>query len=266
VKANPFKSHLFWFLLCGALIFLIDAYSADSDTEIVVDQAVVTRIASLWESQMKRAPTQQELSGLIDDWVEEEMLYREAVRLQLDENDVIVRRRLVQKVNFIAQESDSSQPTESQVRAWYDKNNARYELAPRYSFRQVFFKSPTSSQELRVKLETQPSQWRAFSEASLLQPAFQRRNARQIQTALGAEFVDQIEKLSTADDWQGPLKSEFGWHYVQLLEVLPVSNPSYGNISRRVINDYIYESQENARERYLQKLSGDYSVSWRVSQ
>ena len=96
------KEPLVWFVLIGGLLFAADRYQGPAP--IVIDEAVKTQIANLWQTQMGVSPTEKELDSLVHNWVREEIFFREALRLGLDSEDTIIRRRLVQKLGFIAQD------------------------------------------------------------------------------------------------------------------------------------------------------------------
>jgi hypothetical protein len=102
------------FLLFGAVIFgaqrLWDVDAADTGHQIDITPGLQNRILDQWELQMGRAPTPAEASGLLEQWIKEEIYYREAKRLRLDNNDTIIRRRLVQKLTFLNEDLANIQP------------------------------------------------------------------------------------------------------------------------------------------------------------
>jgi hypothetical protein len=89
--------------------------------QIVLTLDQLSRLVTLFQSQWRREPTAQELDALVDDEVREEILYREALALGLDRNDEIVRRRMAQKMQFLAEDvAAAREPTEAELRAWFD--------------------------------------------------------------------------------------------------------------------------------------------------
>src|SRR6056297_3885752 len=99
------REPLLYFLLAGAALFLIsDALGGDAAERIVVSDAERARLAAQWQAQMGRPPTDTELDGLIQQWLREEIYYREAKAMGLDEDDVIIRRRLAQKLTFLTED------------------------------------------------------------------------------------------------------------------------------------------------------------------
>ena len=100
------REPLVYFLLAGAALFYVSGFvdSSADDYRIELTPSDLTRLADQWEAQMGRPPSTSELNGLTEQWIREEIFYREAMRLSLDENDVIIRRRLVQKLTFLTED------------------------------------------------------------------------------------------------------------------------------------------------------------------
>ena len=109
------KSHVFWFVVLGSLIFVIDEQTSDPLDIIVVDAALERQVAALWAAQIQREPTEAEIVSLVDDWVTEEIWRRESMRLNLAEEDEIIRRRMIQKMQFITEKEAVLAPTEEEL-------------------------------------------------------------------------------------------------------------------------------------------------------
>jgi len=138
---NPLKSHVFWFVVLGTVIFAIDEQTSDPLDTIVVDAALERQLAALWAAQVQREPTEEEIVSLVDDYVTEEIWRRESIRLSLDEEDEIIRRRMIQKMQFIAEQEAELAPTEEELRAYYTANSEKYEVPSSVSFEQLQFQS-----------------------------------------------------------------------------------------------------------------------------
>src|SRR6476659_9059971 len=141
------KEPLFHFLILGALIFAVyswlnrdlpDNKSAAGTVRITSNEIVW--LEETWSRQWQREPTRDELRGLVTDFLKEELLAREARALGLDQNDTIVRRRLAQKLEFLVQDTSSlAEPTEGDLRRFYDANPERFQTDAHISFTHVFF-------------------------------------------------------------------------------------------------------------------------------
>ena len=128
------------FLLIGAGLFALHAAvrSGEPVGEIRVSEGQLASLAALHERAWQRPPTRQELRGLVDGWIREEVAEREARALGLDRDDPVIRRRLRQKLQFLSEErADQRQPAEADLRDWLRRHPERYRRDPAYSFQQV---------------------------------------------------------------------------------------------------------------------------------
>ena len=121
------KEPITWFVIIGLLLFAAERLNGPQP--IIVDKTVENQIVNLWETQMGLPPTAQELESLLHNWIREEVFYREALRLGLDDEDTIIKRRLVQKLTFLAQEGDESDITRADLEAYYNNNIEDYTLS-----------------------------------------------------------------------------------------------------------------------------------------
>ncbi len=139
-----YKEPLVHFLLLGALLFAVNAVvgdSGDSDLETVrVTREDVEWLSSAWARQWRRPPTRAELDGLITNHIREEILYREALAMGLDSDDTIVRRRMVQKIEFLTEDLiDQIEPTEEQLLEDFEEHSEDYREPELRSFTHIFF-------------------------------------------------------------------------------------------------------------------------------
>ncbi|XOV87804.1 MAG: peptidyl-prolyl cis-trans isomerase [Pseudomonadota bacterium] len=263
MRPNPFKSHLFWFVLIGVVIFVADSFREPVDT-IVVDEGVAQRVANLWQSQMQREPTPEELANLLENWIEEEILYREALRLELDADDVIIRRRLVQKISFIAEESSLEEPTDAILKGYFETNAARYQIPARYTFSQLLFSSAAAATNA-IAAAGASDNWRMLGEPTLLNPSYADRDRREVISAFGNAFADALVTLKPDGTWQGPIRSDFGYHLVRLDEVADPASPDFETVRNLVLSDYLFAMRQDARNNYLNSIKSGYRVEWHLS-
>ena len=284
VMKGLLRSSFFWFLVIGALIFAINAQLNNPAYQLIVDDRVVARISALWKSQMGRPPTGSELRHLTDNWVNEELLFREAKRLGLDEEDTIVKRRLIQKMHFLAEEAEVREPNESRLREWFASKTAQYKLPARFTFTQIFYKDAPGPAELAlVNLEGKDlagddlegkdlagddlagDAWRERGDASMHNPNFVQQSEREVATELGPLFATHLASMTPADRWQGPVQSVFGWHLVRLDRVDEAATPRFGAVRQQVLNDYLYAQRSAAKQTQLESLKATYKIRWEVT-
>ena len=138
------REPLVHFLLGGALLFALDAWTGSDENDpsyrVVVSAGQIDRLRQAWQAQSGRAPNEGELAALVEDQVREEIFYREAVRRGLDDGDVLVRRRLAQKLSFLIEDlARLEQPSDDELRRFHRERADRYSEPARMSFRHVFF-------------------------------------------------------------------------------------------------------------------------------
>ena len=131
------------FLVLGALLFAAYGWlqrgASKTPDEIVVARGQVQSLQEQFRRTRQRPATTQELQGLVEHWVREEVFYREGIAMGLDRDDTIVRRRVAQKVEFVADGAVPAEPTAQELQQWLDAHPGNYVAEPRYSLRQVFF-------------------------------------------------------------------------------------------------------------------------------
>ena len=250
------REPILWFCLIGALLFA--ANHLRQTDRIIIDDALRARISNLWLTQMNQPPTEPELQSLVDAWLRQEVLYREAVRQGLMEDDDIVRRRLVQKLGFLHQFSEDTPVTQAELDAYYQSNIQRYTLPQRYSFKHIYVSDPLTVAAVHADLIA-GEDWRGLGSATLLPKIYLSKNAREITVLLGTEFASQLAALVTGS-WTGPYKSSYGHHLVYLEErIAPEATPlSY--ITAKVRADLIRLKSEEAADAFYRQLVMRYEV------
>lgn len=258
-----FRDRLFWYVLAGAALFLADyAVSQRNTREIKITLPLVEKLVVQWEAQAKRPPSPQEIDMLIEGYVREEILMREAVELGLDTDDVIIRRRLAQKIEFMLGEGfEAEQPTEDVLRQFFDDNQADYRRPARVSFRHVFLADkPERADAVRAKLADQSQSWKMLGQPFMLQRDYVNRSQTDLAELFGAEFAQAIF-AANGQEWQGPVKSAYGWHLVQVGERLPEVQPDFEDVAERVARDWVVQAERIAKEKAWAALRTKYKIT-----
>jgi len=253
------KEPLLWFIVIGSLLFIADRFKGPQP--IIVDQSVKNQIASLWETQMGLPPSEKELDSLVHNWIREEIFFRESLRLGLDNDDTIIRRRLVQKLTFIAQEVEEDNITRADLEAHYESNLDDYTLPVRFSLSQIFFSDISMMEELRTALRD-GRVWRELGQSSLLPRTLVRKNLREITSTFGTEFAEQIDSLEEGQ-WVGPVTSTFGLHLVRLDTISESEVTPLPYIEKQVMTDLMHERREASLNDYYEELLTQYDVNYR---
>lgn len=252
------REPLVWFLVIGALLFAADSLRESPSDTVVVDDTIRGHISGLWELQMGRAPSETELASLLDAWVREEVFYREAMRLGLDDDDTIIRRRLVQKLGFLYQDVSNEVLTDEDIEAHYRDNISAYTLPERYTFSQVYFKDESNLSAILAALEA-GEDWRKLGDSTLLQGSYVAKSEREIMSALGPKFVDGLPMLE-AGNWVGPVASSFGFHVVRLERLAEAEETPLAYVRQKVAADLQAERERASMDAYFEQLKERYPV------
>lgn len=190
--------------------------------------------------------------------VEDELLYREALRLRLEQGDPIVRQRLIQKLLLLAEDlGGASRPaTEPELRAWFEATQARWRQPARLHFLHVF----ASRREALPEREALPGDARS---PPALGEAFPReREATLTRDAIASLYGDDFARALTGRPgaWSGPVSSPFGWHRVLLLEALPETPASFEQVRKELELDFLLARRARIIGGYLRKLAADYEI------
>jgi peptidyl-prolyl cis-trans isomerase C len=265
------REPLLHFLLLGAVIFAIGEYNRPGDDQhrVVVDHARVAKLAETYVHQFGGQPSPQVLRTLIDNDVNEEILYREGIAMGLDRNDEVIRRRVVQKVQFLDQ--DLAPPTtlsDASLRAFYDAHHARYTVPARVSFTHIYF-SPDKSGDASARARAQTVL------ASLNNPvtrAPDRGDAYPDLYDYSAIGPDDAKRLfgdtaithdlfkAPADHWSGPFRSGYGWHLVYVSNIEPAHVLPFAQVRDDVRTDYQTDAQTAANDHAFADLKARYNV------
>jgi peptidyl-prolyl cis-trans isomerase C len=253
--------------LAGALLIFAFFWATGTgrdpaDYAISIDETDIDRLTTDWERNFRRAPTKAELDGLIDEEVAEEIYYREALRLGLDKNDPVIRRRLFIKMRFIdGENTESPAPTNVMLQQWMDKSPGKYALSPLYDFEQIYLGqiSATAANDIigQLKRGAQPA---SFAQTISLPATLAQVTNAEISRQFGDRFAGQVEGLEPGI-WSGPISSGFGTHAVRVTAKQPGRNATLNEVRQRVANDWQAAQQAKQRETALSRYRSQYKVT-----
>jgi hypothetical protein len=263
------REPLVHFLLGGAALFLLYGRMADPGAgpqeRIVVREDRVHMLARSFERTWMRPPTGPELQGLIDDYVNEEVLYREALALGLDRDDLVVRRRMRQKMEFLNDGLAGSEPTDEDLRAFLAANPERSRIPSRVSFTQVFLNPAADASRAaellaRLRAGEDPS---AVGDATLLPHGLTGATPAQVAGSFGTAFSEALIEAPEGA-WSGPFASTFGLHLVRVDAHEPGRLPRLEEVRGAVEREWAAERRKEARERFTDELRQRYDVEVRM--
>ncbi|UCE88356.1 MAG: peptidyl-prolyl cis-trans isomerase [Pseudomonadota bacterium] len=275
IRSLP-REPLVHFLSIGALLFLLyGLVGGDSDASRTGDRIELTAediqvLQDQWAKQWQRYPTAQELERLVADHIREEVLYREALAMGLDKGDIIVRRRMVQKMDFlVADIAVPAEPPEATLREYFASHRDRYQEPARVSFNHIYFSTDRRGEQAHTDAQRALEQLRAERVAAdgganlgdrfMLYREYSGQSPDQISRTLGSRFAEQITDLEPGA-WQGPIASGYGVHLVYVTHVKPASLQEFGAVRQRVKGDYLSEQREQANRRAYERLRERYEI------
>ena len=229
------REPLIHFLALGALVYLALTWGGTpvdpASRVITVGPEQQAQIALSFERTIGRAPTDAELDAGIEKYVRDEVLYREALRLGLEDDDAVVRQRLISKMDMSAGlGAQAGEPGDAVLRAFFEANLARYAGPAAVSFDQLFFDSQADAS---AALIAGPQAGQRID----LPASVEDMPMREVQSRFGELFARTLTPLEPGDDWQGPLPSGFGWHLVRLRD-RELGEADFDSLRERVLNDW----------------------------
>jgi hypothetical protein len=256
------KEPLLHFVLIGAAIYLLFGLFGQKESEdaiaeentIVVTEGEVNWLAEMWQKKWNRPPNNAEMVGLVRDHLRESVLYREAVAMGLDKDDVIIRRRMAQKLEFLAQDLiQPKTPTAEELQAYFNENIDRYQIPPLLTFTQVFLDPDKrgdgtldDAEKLKAELIASakvPDATSDLGDRFMLQSYYPERDEADIAKLFGGEFARSIMTLEP-EKWRGPVLSGYGTHLVYVHARLESPPPTYEQVAQRVREDLENEERQ----------------------
>jgi len=277
-KVNLLKEPLFHFLLIGAALFLLYGWRSNSSSlsggqagtktaQIVVTQDAIDQINNLFAKTWQRQPTEEEQKQLIEDFVRNEIYYREAIAIGLDRDDEVIRRRLRLKMEFIYEDITSwAEPTDEDLKAFMKKHREKYLTDPQLSFRQVYIntnkrgKSAESDARQILAQLTEGADPDSVGDPTLLEPEVTLSPLRDIRKQFGDEFGRTLLELKPGG-WAGPIRSAFGLHMVFVKERMGGRLPDLKEVRETVKRDWTAERQKELKDAAYAKVRERYSVT-----
>mgnify|MGYP001821954052 FL=1 len=280
LETNNQRFQQFWreplihFFILGLSIFGLHAVLDRKPESIVnnpyrveVSSADVEWMRTIFNKQMGRGPTAQDLRGQVNQFIREQILSRQAVVMGLDEGDIVVRRRLAQKMEFLFKDlSAMTEPTEDELRKYFFENRWKYEIPPQVTFTQVNFsidnrgvEEAIQAAQARIKEGGDPYRLTTFRDASILSPGSTQCSVIEIRDQFGTDFAEAIKNLE-AGSWYGPVKSAYGIHAVYIHDRQDTKLPNFLGIIDRIKNDWMTAKRDEYTRRVYGKIRSRYRV------
>ncbi len=261
------REPLLHFLVAGAGVFLLYGIFSgpgdESNNEISVSVGRVEHLVSIFLKTRQRLPTQEELAGLIEDYLVEEFLYREAIAIGLDRDDTIVRRRMRQKMDFLLDDLATIEPTDEELQQYLSEQPERFRRDARFSFDHFYVADGDAAvatsilDQLRAGKLTDES---AAVRSGLLPDRIDDLSETQISALLGSTFTQQLMQLEPGD-WAGPIESPYGVHLVRIDQIVESIVPPLAAIRRDVRREWLVDRRKTSRDAMIDELRSKYRIT-----
>lgn len=265
------REPLVHFVLLGAVIFIgysMVANEQQPPENIVITEGEINSILTSFVSMRQRQPTQEEMEGLIRERVRQEVYRREAVALGLDKDDIIIERRLQQKMEFILHDNiEESNPSDTVLQEFLTTHADQFITEPQYTFNQVFLDPEKRGKSIQKdasqilkQLNLDGVNFQSSGDPTLLPAELVNARSTEISNQFGDEFADQLSQVAKGQ-WQGPVQSTYGLHLVRITEYVDSRIPALDEVREAVSREWNNARIREANERFYQELLKNYKVT-----
>jgi hypothetical protein len=267
------REPLFHFLLLGAAIFAVygvaTRHKTDKPGEILVTQGSIENLVIGFTRTWQRPPTEEELQGLVRDYIREEVAYREALELGLDRDDMIVRRRLQQKLEFLSDGLTSRiEPSGTDLQNFLDAHKGLFQSEPLFSFRQIYFNpqlhGENTARYVAHVVDDLPSRGSRenttrLGDPFLLGESFENVSLSDVKRTFGEQFASAISTLP-AGIWRGPIQSGYGVHLVLVVKRTNSHLPALAEVRDQVRREWLNQKRKEVTDQFYKSLLKRYTV------
>jgi hypothetical protein len=269
------REPLLHFLIVGTGLFLLYQFvrggNETTPREIVISEPRIEALAENFGRTWMRPPTPQELRGLVDDYVKEEVFYREAIAMGLDRDDTVIRRRLRQKIEFVSEDAAATaEPTEKPLQQILVAHAEKFFEPARVSFQQVFVNAEKRGESARrdaerILTELQEGHGPAVpaesGDPTLLPAGLEDASLQQIAGSFGDDFGKQLD-TAPIGQWSGPIASTFGLHLVRVSARSVGALPKLADIRPIVLREWQAQQRAQAGDSFYTSLRSKYEVRY----
>ena len=260
------KQPVLYMFLLGILLFVVYRNISDfyeqRNRQIIVSADQIELLKETFVRTWNRPPTDQELDGLINNQIKEEVYFRQAVAMGLDKSDPAVKRRLRQMMELMLDDNAQVYPSEDQLREYLNANPEKFRANASISFQHVYFKAD-EEQEARDALQPLKEGSVATREVGrpiMIPSEFTDESSNRIQNTFGADFAAAVFDLE-AGDWQGPVESAYGWHLVKISSIKKAEIPDLNDVWDAVEREWSFEKKQQLLEEQYQEIKGQYVIT-----
>jgi PPIC-type PPIASE domain len=263
---------LLHFVVLGAALFglfdVIDKKDAEAPTKVIISTSRVATLADGFARTWRRPPTEQELQGLVEDYIRDEIFYREGRAAGLDRDDFVIRRRVRQKMEFLAEDMAAAEPSDEQLAAYLASNPERFRTEDRLTFHHVFLSATRRGSALdgdakqiadTLARTSAPVDTSTIGDPFLLGEEFREMSQSDVARTFGEGFAKQLSTVEPGR-WQGPIPSSFGVHFVILDERAKGSLPPLDTVRETVQREWLNARRIETEQKLYRSLRDRYQI------
>ncbi len=266
------RDPLLHFLTIGLVLFFVYALinqDTNKRAEIIIDYNDIDNYVAKWKMQWNRPPTQEELGNLVAQDIKQEVFYQEALKMNLDHNDEIIKRRLSQKMEFLSNDLASlSEPSDDELETYYKSHSGKYKSTFHFSLYQVVFtynkhENPNAiiNSILSAGNTITFEQMKTKGDKLPLLYYYDNIDSFELSKHLGSSFIENLKDLEL-NNWVGPISSGFGEHIVFLTNKVEPKLPDLSQVRDVVLQDYLYDKQNELNDLIFKTFKKNYTVKF----
>ena len=230
------------------------------EKEIYISDQEIISLVSAWKSQVGRNPTDDEIVRIINNLVEEEILYREALNLGLDQDDKIIKRRLAQKISFLKQESIVDTPSNNELLNYFNNNKDKYFIEPTFTFTHYYFSNENDALKRSNEGVNQISKnLDVSSDPFFLGKNFVDVSLKSIKSDFGENFATYFNNFKI-NEWSDPVESAYGYHIILVISSNDGYFPDITMVLKQVEIDLLQSKRDKAVSEYLDNIKSEYKI------
>jgi parvulin-like peptidyl-prolyl isomerase len=271
-----FREPLVHFLVIGAAIFMLFGLVGQRDVDekeraITITSGEINWLTDAWQKRWNRPPTAEERDGLIQQYLREMILYREAVAMGLDKDDTVIRRRLAQKLEFLSQDLITPQPpSEDELQSYFEAHIDRYQAPDLITLTHVFIDPDKRGNQTLVDAEVikkqlqalkePPQDARSYGDPFMLQSYYPERSEAELLKLFGSGFARSVFELAP-QQWHGPVLSGYGTHLVYVHDHQKAQPPVFADVKEQVRLEWESDKREQLNEQFVASIIARYDVT-----
>jgi len=267
------KDPLLHFLLIGAALFLVFGFFKDpagnEENRIVITSGDIEAMQANFSRTWQRPSTDGELQGLIEDKVRDEIAYREAAAMGLDQDDTVIRRRLRMKLELLLEDiAGLSSPSDDELAAYLEEHKDSFRQEPQVSFKQVYLNSDKRGAGVDEAARAMLAELAAagpgadlesFGDPNMLPAEFPLYYVSDVEKIFGASFAKGILEVEPGN-WAGPVMSSYGLHLVFVRERIEGRDPELAEVRVEVEREWAAKRRREFKEETYKKLRERYTI------